>query len=148
MSVHEAHRGADISLYRTSISHLGVDFSFFSAQLESISPFALCLSAVIEYRGDVYERLTRITIPRCRSVKRSVPDEQPSNDYRRWNLHDFLTAESLNREKRKKLKSTRFGNIEIWKFKNMEIPRYGISKTCLLYSMYCIEWNTNIIHFW
>lgn len=51
-------RAADISLYRTSISHLAVDFSFFSAQFESISPFALRLLAVIDYHT------MRITIQR------------------------------------------------------------------------------------
>lgn len=74
VSVRETHRAADISLYRTSISHLGVDFSFFSAQLESISPFALRLSAVIEYHSDVYERSATITMASMSYLKCSVSE--------------------------------------------------------------------------
>ena len=40
MSAREAHRAADISLYRTSISHLGVDFSsFFFRTVREHFPF-------------------------------------------------------------------------------------------------------------
>lgn len=65
-------RPADISLYRTSISHLVVDFSFFPRSLRAFSPFALQLLAVIGYRSVVYARTTRITIPRLDGSTKTV----------------------------------------------------------------------------